>query len=138
MYVTRLLLIHGPNGSGGDQECIFFTLNTCQATFISDTFSYACRNWKLGSGTGRDGTGRTDGQTDRRRTTDGQGLFLSRCPAKNVAQRAYKQCLPTNNAKTIVVTLNFNIQSKHAHIFDDVFAHLVVSIILPFCIQLAV
>ena len=36
---------------------------------------------------------------------------------KNVAQRAYKQCLPTNNAKTIVVTLNFNIQSKHAHNF---------------------
>ena len=37
--------------------------------------------------------------------------------SKNVAQRAYKQCLPTNNAKTIVVTLNFNIQSKHAHNF---------------------
>ena len=36
---------------------------------------------------------------------------------KNVAKRAYKQCLPTNNAKTIVVTLNFNIQSKHAHNF---------------------
>ena len=25
-----------PKGSGGDQECIFFTLNTYQPTFISD------------------------------------------------------------------------------------------------------
>ena len=33
---------------------------------------------------------------------------------KNVAKQAYKQCLPTNNAKTIVVTLISNMQSKHA------------------------
>ena len=37
MYVSCLLLVFGPQGSGGDQECIFFTLNTYQPTFISDT-----------------------------------------------------------------------------------------------------
>ena len=43
-----------PKGSGGDQECIFFNLYTYQPTFISDTLSYTCRNWKLESGTWRD------------------------------------------------------------------------------------
>ena len=29
-------LLHEPKGSGGDPECIFFTLNTYRATSISD------------------------------------------------------------------------------------------------------
>ena len=29
-------LAHGPKGSEGDLECIFFTLNTFQATFLND------------------------------------------------------------------------------------------------------
>ena len=63
----------GPKGSGGDQECIFFTLNTYQPTFISDTLSYACRNWKLGSGTGRDGTDDADADADAVRTDRREG-----------------------------------------------------------------
>ena len=34
-----------PLGSEGDPGCIFFTLNTYQTTFISDSLWYACRNW---------------------------------------------------------------------------------------------
>ena len=48
-----------PSGSEEGQECIFSTLNTYQATFISEIFSYDCRNWKF-DGAGRDGKGQTD------------------------------------------------------------------------------
>ena len=34
-----------PLGSEGDPGCIFFTLNTHQATFISDILSCDCRKW---------------------------------------------------------------------------------------------
>ena len=36
-----------PNWSEGDQECIFFTVNTYQATFISEILLYDYRNWKF-------------------------------------------------------------------------------------------
>ena len=37
VYNLASLHLMDPQGSGGAQECIFFTLNTYQATFISDT-----------------------------------------------------------------------------------------------------
>ena len=45
---------------GGTRKCIFFTLNTYQATFIRDILLYDYRNWKY------DGTGRNkaEGRTD--------------------------------------------------------------------------
>jgi len=68
-----------PLGSDGDPGCIFFTLNTCQATFISDILWNDCRKSKKNKSVtyGRTdvrtdvrtygGTdGHTDGRTDRR------------------------------------------------------------------------
>ena len=54
----------GPKGSEGDPDYIFFTLNTCQASFISDILWNDCRNWKKMEVWRRDG--RMDGRTDRR------------------------------------------------------------------------
>ena len=48
-----------PIGSDGDPRCIFFTLNTCQATFISNILWNNCRNWKKWKCNGQ-----TEGQTD--------------------------------------------------------------------------
>ena len=59
------------SGSWVDPRCIFFTLNTHQATFISNILSCDCRKWNNFRTHGRtDGrnhrTGTTDGWTDRR------------------------------------------------------------------------
>ena len=57
-----------PLGSDGDPGCIFFILNTCQATFISDILWNNCRKlkkmkvWLTDIRT----DGGTDGRTDRR------------------------------------------------------------------------
>ena len=64
-------LSHGPKGSGDDQECIFFTLNTYQPTFFSGTLSYAWRNWKLKSGTWRNAA---DADANAIRTDRHEGL----------------------------------------------------------------
>ena len=34
MYVAQFYPLHGPKGPEGDPDYIFFTLNTCQATFV--------------------------------------------------------------------------------------------------------
>ena len=76
MYVTQLLLI---SKYPGDQECIFFTLNTYQVTFNSDILLINCRKWSKFSDTRTDGRThartdeRTDGRTDERKDgrTDG-------------------------------------------------------------------
>ena len=56
-------------GSEGDPECIFFTPDTYQATFIRDILLYYCRNLSCFPDT-RTADGRTDGgsggRTDRR------------------------------------------------------------------------
>ena len=61
-----------PLGSEGEPGCIFFTLNTYQATFIIDILWYACRNWKKNFGRTEDDGGRTE---DVR--TDGRGSWNS-------------------------------------------------------------
>ena len=46
--------------SEGDQESLFSTINTYQATFISDILLYDSRNWNCDR-TGRNVTERNDG-----------------------------------------------------------------------------
>ena len=56
-------------GCEGDPECIFFTLNTYQDTFISYILECDCREWSFFRTHGRtDGRthGHTDGWTDKR------------------------------------------------------------------------
>ena len=60
---NSLISAHGPKGSEGDPNYIFFTLNTCQASFISDfceTTAGIGKKWKCDVRT----DGRTEGQTD--------------------------------------------------------------------------
>ena len=45
-------------GSEGDQNCIFFTLNTYQATVVSDILCYDAR---IGSGMGQNADGNPTG-----------------------------------------------------------------------------
>ena len=45
--IAQLYLSYGPQGSEGNPECIFFTLNTYQATSISDILWSNYRNWKF-------------------------------------------------------------------------------------------
>ena len=44
MYVASLCPNSWISGYKGDSECIFFTLNTKKATFISDVLVYTSRN----------------------------------------------------------------------------------------------
>ena len=63
MYLSFTLAAAVPLGSESDPGCIFFTLNTCQATFISDILWNVCRkSKKIESVT----YGRMYGRTDRR------------------------------------------------------------------------
>ena len=64
-WIKTNLVISISLGPKGDQECILFTLNTYQATFVSDVLWCKCRNWKFGSGTCRRRRLCMDGQTRR-------------------------------------------------------------------------
>ena len=66
MYVAWLCLASWPQGSEGDPECIFFTLNTYQATFILVTFCDTTAGNGPSFQTHRHTNERTDGWTDRR------------------------------------------------------------------------